>query len=89
MWSNIQFEKKNTCNKMHTQFSAHIVLVAIGYMLSTQEEVMFRYFEFDNSMIIGLLEELFISGGTLLFGFFCKKCLYICMFVSCLPHPCK
>jgi len=34
MWNNIQFEKKTHATK-HTQFSAHIILVAIGYMLST------------------------------------------------------
>ena len=35
---------------------------------------MFRYFVFDSSVIIGLLEEPFVSGGTCVqyVVFFCK-----------------
>ena len=53
--------QQNTHSFLHTLYSLLLVTCC------PQEEVMFRYFVFDSSMIIGLLEEPFISGGTLCF----------------------
>ena len=50
------------------------------YLILLQEDVMFRYFVLDSSVIIGVLEEPFVDDGMVILCTYSIKCTFI-MFV--------